>query len=276
MKRRATTAALIAFLLSCPMAARAAPRAELWAKWLAHDDMSATTIDHSVWDHFLQTYVRLSSDGIARIPYGRVTVSDRQHLAADLTSLAGIPISRYSRREQFAFWVDLYNELTVKLVLDHYPVSTIKDVAISPGLFSVGPWGRKLVTVEGEALSLDDIEHRILRPIWRDSRIHYAVNCAALGCPNLQPLAFTAANTEELLDKAAREFVNHPRGAAVSGRELTISSIYIWYEADFGSTEAAVIKHLKSYARPELATVLAVIDHISKDGYDWTLNDLRQ
>jgi hypothetical protein len=272
----AQIAATVAALLMCAAAAEAAPRAELWAKWQAHDDAYAGTIDHVAWDYFLRSYVRLGSDGIARIPYARVTVSDRERLGADLADLAGVPISAYSRREQFAFWVDLYNELTVKLVLDHYPVSTIKNIAISPGLFSVGPWGRKLITVEREALSLDDIEHRILRPIWRDPRIHYAVNCAALGCPNLQPSAFTAANTEALLDKAAREYVNHPRGATVSRSELTVSSIYIWYEADFGGTEAGVIEHLKRYARPGLASALATIDHISGDSYDWALNDLRQ
>lgn len=269
-------AALILLVVVCAAAAKAAPQSELWAKWLTHNDASEATIDHGVWNQFLQRYVRLGSDGIARIPYARVAASDRDRLAADLVRLAGVPISSYSRGEQFAFWVDLYNELTVKLVLDHYPVSTIKDIRISPGLFSVGPWGRKLITVEGEALSLDDVEHRILRPIWRDARVHYALNCAALGCPNLQSSAFTAANAGELLDKAAREFVNHPRGASVNGGRLTVSSIYVWYEADFGGTETGVIEHLRGYARPELATALAAINHISGDNYDWALNDLRQ
>jgi len=276
VKRLAQIAAAVAVSLMCAVAAKAAPRAELWAKWQVHDDASGATIDHRAWDYFLRSYVRLGPDGIARIPYAHVSSSDRERLGADLARLSGVPIGAYSRREQFAFWVDLYNELTVKLVLDHYPVSTIKNIAISPGLFSVGPWGRKLITVAGEALSLDDIEHRILRPIWRDPRIHYAVNCAALGCPNLQLSAFTAANTEALLDKAAREYVNHPRGATVSGGELTVSSIYIWYEADFGGTDAGVIEHLKRYARPGLASALAAIDHISGDSYDWALNDLSQ
>jgi hypothetical protein len=277
MKRRPQIAAALTFLLAiCPAVAAAAPQSELWAKWQVHDDASSASIDHRVWDQFLQNYVRLGSDGIARIPYARVTVSDRDRLGADLMRLAGVPISFYSRREQFAFWVDLYNELTVKLILDHYPLATIKDIAISPGLFSIGPWGHKLITVEGEAVSLDDIEHRILRPIWRDPRIHYAVNCAAVGCPNLQVPAFTAINSEALLDKAAREFVNHPRGATVASGELSASSIYRWYEADFGGTERGVIEHLKRYARPELASALARIDHIATDSYDWSLNDLRQ
>jgi hypothetical protein len=266
----------ILVLVCSAAAAEAAPPAELWAKWQAHDDASTASIDHAAWDRFLRTYVRVGQDRISRIPYSRVSKSDRDALSADLSRLAAIPISSYSRRRQFAFWVDLYNELTVKLVLDHYPVSSIRDIRLSPGLFAVGPWGKKLITVEGEPLSLDDIEHRILRPIWRDPRIHYAVNCAALGCPNLQPAAITAANSEALLDKAARDYVNHPRGAAIDGGRLAVSSIYVWYQIDFGGTEAAVIEHLKRYARPDLAAALAEITHISEDGYDWALNDLKQ
>jgi hypothetical protein len=269
-----TMIAVLALVWSWPSAA--APPAELWAKWQSHDDASASSIDHGPWNRFLQGYARIGSDGIARIPYGRVRASERSALGVDLARLAALPISGYSRREQFAFWVNLYNALTVKLVLDHYPISSIRDIGISPGLFSTGPWGKKLITVEGEALSLDDIEHRILRPIWRDPRVHYAVNCAAIGCPNLQPLAFTAANTEALLDKAAREYVNHPRGAVLAEGKLTVSSIYVWYAADFGGTERGVIEHLKHYARPELAAALAGVERISGDRYDWALNDLRE
>jgi hypothetical protein len=267
--------AVVAILIAAwPSPDCAAPPAELWVKWQAHDDRSPATIDHSAWNSFLHGYVRIGPDGIARIPYAQVAASDRDSLAADLARLSNIPISRYSRREQFAFWVDLYNELTVKVVLDHYPVPSIRDINISPGIFAFGPWGKKLIVVEGEALGLDDIEHRILRPIWRDPRIHYAVNCASLGCPNLQPEAFTAANAQALLDKAARDFVNHPRGAAVTGGELTVSSIYVWYQAEFGGTPRAVIEHLKHYARPDLAAALAGVTRLSEDRYNWALNDL--
>jgi hypothetical protein len=266
--------AILALVWSGP--AGAAPEAELWPKWQAHDDASTASIDYAAWNRFLQTYVRIGPDGIARIPYARVAAADRAALRIDLARLSSLPISAYSRREQFAFWVNLYNELTVKLVLDGYPVSSIKDIDISPGLFSSGPWAKKLIVIEGEVLGLDDIEHRILRPIWRDPRIHYAVNCAALGCPNLQPTAFTAADTEALLDKAARDYVNHSRGATTAGGKLIVSSIYVWYAADFGGTERGAIEHLKHYARPPLAAALAGIDHISGDRYDWALNDLRQ
>jgi hypothetical protein len=262
-----------ALVLAWPLAAATAPSADLWPRWQAHDDASTARIDHTLWDRFLRRYVRLGADGVARIPYARVAAPDREALGRDLARLAQTPISRYNRAEQFAFWVDLYNELTVKLVLDHYPVKSIRDIAISPGLFASGPWGKKLIAVEGEALGLDDIEHRILRPIWRDPRIHYAVNCAALGCPNLQAEAFTAANMQALLDKGARDYVNDPRGAQVTGGRLVVSSIYVWYEADFGGSDRGVIEHLRRYARPPLAAALAGIDRISDDRYDWRLND---
>jgi uncharacterized protein DUF547 len=271
-----TRAISIILALFWPLPVLAAPQAELWARWLAHDDASPAMVDHTAWNRFLQSYARLGPDGVARIPYARITAPDRDALAADLSRLSGLPISRYSRREQFAFWVNLYNELTIKVVLDHYPTSSITQIGISPGLFSLGPWGRKLITIEGEKLSLDDIEHRILRPIWRDPLIHYAVNCASLGCPNLQHEAFTAANSDGLFERAARGYVNHPRGAMVSAGKLTVSSIYVWYEADFGGTERGVIEHLKHYAGPRLAAALAGIHDISDNRYDWRLNDLNQ
>ena len=174
-----------------------------------------------------------------------------------------------------AYWINLYNALTVDTVLNHYPVGSIRDISISPGLFNRGPWDRKLVTVEGQALSLNDIEHRILRPIWHDPRIHYAVNCASLGCPNLANTAYDGSHLDAMLDAAARAYVNNPRGAAVHDGKLTVSSIYRWYEADFGSTDAGVIAHLKRYAEPPLAAALNGISAIADDHYDWRLNDAR-
>jgi hypothetical protein len=124
-------------------------------------------------------------------------------------------------------------------------------------------------------VSLDDIEHRILRPIWKDPRTHYSVNCASLGCPNLPAQAFTSSNLEQLLDDGARAYVNHPRGARVENGRLTVSSIYVWFAPDFGSGDAGVIAHLKQYAEPALKKKLGSVDRIADDEYDWALNDAR-
>ena len=272
--RRSALALALAVAL-IPAAAVAAPKVELWERWTAHDPAASQRIDHGAWGRFLRAYLSEDEAGVTRVDYAAVSPADRAPLGRYIDRLAGVPISRYSRPEQLAYWINLYNALTVKLVLDHYPVDSILDLSISPGWFSFGPWGKKLIAVEGEELSLDDIEHRILRPIWRDPRIHYAVNCAAVGCPNLRMTAFTADNADDLLTRGAREYVNHERGARFVDGRLIVSSIYEWFQEDFGDSEAGVIAHLRDYAEGALAERLARATFIAGDEYDWALNDAR-
>ncbi|MCG8692391.1 MAG: DUF547 domain-containing protein, partial [Minwuiales bacterium] len=240
-----------------------------------HDPSATQQIDHRAWDQFLRTYVRPNGSGLNLVAYSEVTAEDRRTLEAYLSALAVTPISRFNRAEQVAYWINLYNALTVKVILDHYPVESIRKISISPGLFSIGPWDRKLIRIEGEDLTLNDIEHRILRPIWQDPRIHYAVNCASISCPNLMPTAFTGANADELMTAGAREYINSPRGVTVRNGRLYVSSIYDWFDDDFGGTDARVIAHLREYALPALDAKLARISRISGDDYDWDLNGVR-
>jgi len=272
---RSMAVTAMAFLLTGYISVEAlfAPKAELWERWTAHDPEANAVIDHGAWDAFLAAYVSEAEDGVNRVAYARVTDTDKEALGAYVARLAAIPISRYDRAEQRAYWINSYNALTVQIILDHYPVESIREIDISPGLFADGPWDKTLVQVEGVAISLNDIEHRILRPIWRDPRLHYAVNCASVGCPNLQPVAFTAANAESLLESAARAYINHPRGARIVGGDLAVSSIYVWFQEDFGNGDAGVIAHVRQYADPDLAAGLNAIKRISGHDYDWHLND---
>ena len=262
-------------LLMVAGVAQAAPDADLWPRWAAHDDASKQTIDASAWDAVLHDIVKSSPDGINRIAYGKVSAANRARLDGFVQRMQAVVISQYSRAEQRAYWINLYNAETVKLVLEHYPVESILKINISPGLFARGPWDKPLLKVEGQMLTLNDIEHRILRPIWRDPRTHYAVNCASLGCPNLADRAWSAEAMEPMLDAAARAFINHPRGAQVRDGKLVTSSIYKWFRADFGGSDAGVIAHLRKYAAPPLAAQLAGIRKIDDDQYNWELNDLR-
>lgn len=255
--------------------AHSAPKAELWPRWAAHDDASTTRVDHVVWDTFVHRYVQTSADGINRVPYAQVDRANHTVLDQYVQRLQHVKVSTLARTEQRAYWINLYNATTIDTVLDHYPVASILRIDISPGWFARGPWGRKLLRIEGEDVSLDDIEHRILRPIWRDPRTHYAVNCASIGCPNLQREAFTVDNMERLLEAGARAYVNHPRGARIDRGRLFVSSIYEWFKADFGNSDAGVIAHLRRYADGSLARQLAGIDSIAGDDYDWSLNDAR-
>jgi hypothetical protein len=251
----------------------AAPASELWEKWASHEANSKLTIDHSQWNDLTRRFVLPTKNGINLLAYSKFEIADKNQLKAYISTLSKTPIRQYNKGEQMAYWINLYNAITVNLILDNYPITSIRDV--KSGFFSFGPWDKELITIEGEQLSLNDIEHRILRPIWQDARIHYAVNCASIGCPNLQSSAFTAENTETMLDLAAVEFINHPRAAQVKYGKLRVSSIYDWYKADFGGTDASVIDHLRQYAEPSLVEQLSNIESIDNDDhYDWSINSL--
>ncbi len=253
-----------------------APKSDLWARWQTHDPASGAEIDHEAWGRLLTAYLRTDGDGVNRFDYAGITTVDRVALGQYIATLAGLPINAYNRSEQLAYWINLYNALTVQVVLTHYPVASIRDIDVSPGLFSDGPWDRPLLTVAGETLTLNDIEHRILRPIWRDPRIHYAVNCAAVGCPNLQETPFTAENTEGLLESAARTYVNSLRGVRFGRNGLIVSSIYIWFQEDFGDSDEGVIAHLERYAEPEISAQIKQARKLAGHAYDWSLNDHRR
>jgi hypothetical protein len=265
----------VLFLLTAALSARAAPDADLWGRWTPHDDDAAFTIDHSAWTAFLRHYDRTDRQGVNRVAYGQVTEADAKKLQEYIGRLSMAPIATYSRRVQLAYWINLYNALTIRVVLTHYPVASIRDIDTSPGWFSDGPWGQKLVRIDGVELSLDDIEHRIVRPIWKDPRVHYALNCASVGCPNLQRIAYTGKTVERMLNRAARDFVNHPRAIRIDDHGLQISSIYKWFIKDFGGTSKTLLAHLGKYAAPDLQRRLAGVTKISSDSYDWSLNDDR-
>ncbi|KHT41486.1 DUF547 domain-containing protein [Vibrio sinaloensis] len=240
-----------------------APKSELWPFWQQSDQSNPATISHAKWQTFLDKYL-IKEGQYTLVKYGSVSTLDKQKLNQYIAALAAIDPREYSLNEQYAYWVNLYNAITVQLILNDYPVKSITKLG---GLFSFGPWGDEVVTVAGKKLTLNDIEHRILRPIWNDPRTHYAVNCASLGCPNLQPQAFTAGNTEQLLEKAAMEFINSDKGVLYTSSRVQLSSIYDWFADDFGN-EQELIQHLAKY-RPELTKLSGKFSY----EYDWNLND---
>lgn len=249
-----------------------APKARLWQRWTAHNPRSTAPIDHGAWNTILKRYLVPGEDGLNKFAYGRVSPQDHKALKAYVQRLAAIRVSRYARSEQLAYWINLYNALTVQVVLSRYPVASIRDIDISPGLFADGPWDKKLITIENTPVSLNDIEHRILRPIWRDPRIHYALNCASIGCPNLRQTAYTGKNTPKLLGAGARDYVNSPRGVSFDGNTLVVSSIYVWFKGDFGGNDAKVLAHLRRYAAAKLKAKLKGLTKIGRHAYDWRLN----
>ena len=272
---RIATILIGAALIAGSAYAQAKPK--LIPAWDASDETSVDRIDHGSWQNLLDRYLRAHSSGINRFDYAALKASDKDitGLADYLAHLQSLDPREYSRAEQKAYWINFYNALTVQVVLEAYPVDSIRDISNSflRGFIFPGPWEDMVAHVAGLDLCLDNIEHGILRPIYRDNRIHYAVNCASLGCPNLLPTAFTAANTETLLDTGAREYVNHQRGVDfVDDDFIVISSIYDWFVEDFGGSEEGAIKHLIKYADQELVERLRNFEGSVDYDYDWGLN----
>lgn len=267
---------LFILLVAVVTGLHAAPSKDLWPYWQKHNNRSQQTISHAAWTRFLRKYVHTTKVGLNLVAYAQVPATDRKKLQTYIRTLEDIKISHYNRAQQEAYWINLYNAETVNVILEHYPVKSILDINISPGWFSRGPWDAKLLTIEGNKVSLNDIEHRILRPIWDDNRLHYALNCASIGCPNLQRHAFTADKLNNMLNQAAVTYINSPRGAHFNGDKLIVSKIYDWYQVDFGDSEQGVIKHLMRYAKPALKQKLASTKGIADYEYDWNLNQWTQ
>lgn len=231
------------------------------------------------FEDLLRRYVSPHRDGINRVDYRRwhASEADRATLGAYIKALEGARPSALSRDARFAYWANLYNSVTLKVILDNYPVKSIRDIRSQTSVFDVkgyiGPWRTKLVNIEGKEMSLDDIENVVMRPQFSDPRVHYSINCASLGCPNLPTRPWRAGSLNQDLDHAARAFINHRRGVEVKADgSLKISSIFRWFKEDFGADDQALITHFKRYADETLQAKLSPSVRISEDGYDWKLN----
>lgn len=264
--------ALLATLGLCwAMALSAAPKADLWPYWQTADRNSTAVVDHSQWQRLLDIYLDAEhASGVNRFNYAAVSQADAKALQNYIQTLQNLDPLGLNRNEQKAYWINLYNAHTVQLVLDAYPVKSI--LKVRGGIFGRGPWDKKTLEITGQKLGLNDIEHRILRPIWQDPRIHFAVNCASIGCPNLLPQVFTAATTETFLEQAAREYLAHPRGLAFDNSALRLSKIFAWYQSDFGSNDAQMLRFLQRYATADSAKRLENFSGDIEYHYDWNLN----
>jgi hypothetical protein len=257
-------------LLALAPAAKAAPAPELWEFWDTAEPASHITVDHGPWQLLLDRYVSRGADAINRVGYARFSSPDRTRLDNYVNALVRLDPRTLDEATQMAYWINLYNAITVRVVLDHPRKAGIRRMG--GGLFSFGPWDDELVTIAGKAVTLNDIEHRILRPVFQDHRVHYALNCASLGCPNLSQQAYTPQNLQQLLDAGERAYVNHPRGVDLQASGgLTVSSIYDWYRVDFASNDRELLEYLARH-HEALAGRLRTYDGKVDFAYDWTLN----
>ena len=253
--------------------ASAAPEKALDPYWVDYDARSALQVDHSQWQAFLDEYLITDDLGQTLFDYKKVNEDYSIKLSQYINSLAAMDPRSLNRLEQKAYWINLYNALTVQLILHNYPVKSITK--IGKKFFSFGPWDDPITVINGRQLTLNQIEHNILRPIYNDPRMHYALNCASLGCPNLNRVAYTADNVDELLEAGAFAFISHERAVGFSGKKLVLSSIYDWYQVDFGGSEHAVVEHIKKYSNATLTTRLDSFNGKISYDYDWALNEVK-
>ncbi len=262
---------IASLILTCGWA-HASFHKSLWPSWEVNNPLSQETISHQIWQNFLNQYLITNEEHINLIDYAHVQKKDLELLRNYTKQLAAIDIDNYNRQEQLAYWINLYNALTVQTVAKYYPVSSVQEINISPGLFSMGPWGANLVTVKKIPLSLDDINNRIIRPIWNDPRTHYTLNNATIASPNLSKKVYVGKSIEQQLNNAAATYINSLRGVQVIEGKLIISKLYDWYEEDFGGTKDNVLRHLSQFAHEPLLSQLKHVNSIDSYIYNWHIN----
>ena len=228
--------------------------------------------DHSGFDALVRAHVKPDAQAYNRVDY-RGVKANLAALKAYVASLEAINPVTLSRNEAHAYWINLYNAKTLEIVAEAFPVSSIKKINLGGSfLFGSGPWKARLMTVNGQELSLDDVEHEIVRPLFKDPMSHYGLNCASYSCPNLATRAFTGANVDALLRDNAVDYVNHSRGVAIANGRITASKIYSWYAGDFGG-KGRLKSHWSSLADPQKAAEIEAAT-ISGYDYDWSINAL--
>jgi hypothetical protein len=223
---------------------------------------------HARWGQVLSRFVQEGS-----VDYAGLAASPAE-LAAYLREMGSIPESEFEampREAQIAFLINLYNAATLKLIADHHPVASIKKVG---GWFK-SPWDLECVPLFGRTVTLNRIEHQMLRPRYQEPRVHFALVCAARGCPPLRDEPYVAARLDAQLSDQARRFLAQPEKNRFDAttRTLTLSPIFKWYAGDFPAGPDGLTKFLSPFLPKEQAAGLASGGiTIEYSVYDWSLN----
>lgn len=216
------------------------------------DTTSSVSVDHTVWDGLLKAHV----DAKGVVNYGGF-IQDKAKLEDYLEFLAArVPDDTWSVQEQLAYYINLYNAATVKLILDHYPVQSIQDVPRT--------WAVPFIKIGAKEFSLGALEHSLLRKM-NEPRIHFAINCASKSCPDLWNSAYTAAHLDTQLDRATRRFLNSDKNH-ISEDRLELSKIFQWFKGDFNDGD------LIGFLDPYVGFNISSSAEIEFRPYDWSLN----
>lgn len=243
-------AALVAFVAPTPGPLRSGP---------------AAAVDHAAYDRLLKKYV--NEQGLINYTAWK---TDQQELNQYLDRLSkNPPVASWSKPEQMAYWINAYNAYTIRLILNHYPVKSIKDIGSKIKIpFVTTPWAAAFFSIGGRKMSLDDIEHGTLRKKFDDPRIHFALVCASLSCPRLRNEAFTADKLDRQLDEQGRDFLRDPAKNKVGQASAQLSKYFDWYKGDWNKNGQSVAKWVNQYA----ASKMNADAKVSYLDYNWNLN----
>lgn len=239
-----------------------------WTKAMAFDH------SHNGWNEIVKRSVTwTNSTSTVNYKELKTNSSDLDRYLSNLSDVKNTDFDKWTHEEQLAFLINAYNAWTVKLILENYPVKSIKKIG---GIFS-SPWKKKFFKLFGNETSLDWIEHEKIRPTYNEPRIHFALVCASIGCPGLRAEAFTAKKLKEQLDDSTKRFLNDSSRNRydLANKELALSSIFKWYKDDFtkekGSVQAFIFPYMDSLKGETLGTVQKV--PIKYLDYNWSLNE---
>jgi len=216
--------------------------------------MGLSQPDYKAWDTFLKKYVSATGD----VDYKSIKANKKGLDAITKTFSATSVLSSWSKNDQLAFWINAYNVFTIDLIVNNYPIKSIQN------LDSGKPWDVKRITIDGKKYSLNNIENDIIRPQFKDARIHFAVNCAAKSCPPILNSAFLGKTLDAQLDAVTKKFINNAQYQTVTASKLTLSKIFDWYAVDFED----IITFINKYSNTKVNKNATIV---FKD-YDWALN----
>lgn len=229
------------------------------------------------WNRLLKAYYHPTHG----FDYKALKAKDSAALQSLRQQLGRVNVAALSPKQQLAHWINVYNVNTVATIVESYPVDSIRDISTDP-IIRLNVFKKERVPVGNAKLSLDDIEHKKIREVFKDPRIHFAINCAAKSCPPIRPEAFTGEKLDAQLDEQARLFLNGPHGARFQrdGDELTITTTKImdWFSDDFEQWAGGKAKFIRRYVPAEKQRMIdqAKDIDIEYDDYDWALNDWRR
>ena len=237
--------------------------------------LGAAEPDYNPWTEILETYYNPSRG----MDYERLRKDDYPKLTGLVETLSVTDVSRLDRNEQLAYWMNLYNISTVKLIVDNYPTDSIRDLSTDP-IIRLNVFDKEFIPLGSRTVALNWIEHEQIRAGFKDPRIHFAINCAARSCPPMRQEAFTGKKVQKQLSDQATKFLNANTFIDREGSKatVTVTKIMDWFDDDFEDWGGGIPTFLRKYLTGETARKLSGVSSIKikHADYDWDLNDWKK